>query len=909
MHMRALALVVVLTAGLGVGPLPAQSPAANQAAPDPVRLLLDSVQQAVQSGSSADFMNLLAASADRSLAEAFVSTEIQPGATGAVLRERDRQPLRGTLPGNGYRLIVEVFAQYGSRARIATWRLDVRRVPSTAPADGDQTPAEWRIAEAARVTSVENLYQLALDPARQYDAHDLTIAAEDVEITLLSGSVFVADTDQGVTGVVLLGHGELHFHPRPEAEKGQVKIFCGSETLNERFTAAFVRVNPTDFDSLVPQERLEERPVDAREFRRADDVLHEDAPNSYGLDLGDLSPKSWSLLPPGGDLLADVHTRRFGTLTYAHSGAQPEDITLFDRRHKRNVALYPSQHALVTVGRSYNEDDLADYDVLDYDIDAAFTPDRQWIDGRARLRLKVRAASVNALTLRLANSLTVRSLVSDQFGRLFGLRIRGQNSFVVNLPATIPQGTELTLTIAYNGHLEAQPPDRETVSGQIRPPVQEEGPIVLPEPSFLYSTSSLWYPQNTVTDYAVARMRISVPAALGCVASGLMDGPPVIRPATADSEARKEYVFTSIQPVRYLAVIISRFVRSDTKTVVFAADDGADGPSPAGVSYGGLSVTVEANPRQVQRGRDLQDRAIDIARFYYSIVGDCPYPDFTLALVDNDLPGGHSPAYFAALDQPLPTSTLRWRNDPAAFNNYPEFFIAHELAHQWWGQAVGWRNYHEQWLSEGFAQYFAALYAQHHRGDEVFEGVLHQLRRWAIEDSEQGPISLGYRLGHIRGDSRVFRAVVYNKGAAVLHMLRELIGDEAFFRGIRRFYRVSRFRKAGTDEFQQAMEQETGRPLSRFFQQWIDGTSLPKLKFSYRVEKSAQGHEVVLHVEQVGEVFDVPLPVTLQYADQKAVDVIIPVTARTVDMRVALAGPLRGVQVDEDSTLAEVEKG
>ena len=84
-------------------------------------------------------------------------------------------------------------------------------------------------------------------------------------------------------------------------------------------------------------------------------------------------------------------------------------------------------------------------------------------------------------------------------------------------------------------------------------------------------------------------------------------------------------------------------------------------------------------------------------------------------------------------------TALTWRNDPAAFDRFPDFFLAHELAHQWWGQAVGWRNYHEQWLSEGFAQYFAALYAQHQRGDGVFAGVLRQMRRWAMSESDQGP--------------------------------------------------------------------------------------------------------------------------------------------------------------------------
>jgi aminopeptidase N len=257
------------------------------------------------------------------------------------------------------------------------------------------------------------------------------------------------------------------------------------------------------------------------------------------------------------------------------------------------------------------------------------------------------------------------------------------------------------------------------------------------------------------------------------------------------------------------------------------------------------------------------------------------------------------------LNQQLPSSSLVWRNDPAAFSGYPEFFIAHELAHQWWGQAVGWRNYHEQWLSEGFAQYFAAMYAQHQRGDESFASVMRQLRRWGIEASDQGPIYLGYRLGHIRGESRVFRALVYNKSAAVLHMLRRLVGDDAFFRGLRRFYRESRFRKAGTIDFRAAMERESNRSLERFFDRWIFGSTIPRLKLGYRVE----GTDVLIHLEQVGELFDIPVTVTLQYSDRKPVDVVIPVTERLVDHRVPLDGVLRGVDFSkDDGTLAEVVK-
>src|SRR5207245_7057896 len=88
-----------------------------------------------------------------------------------------------------------------------------------------------------------------------------------------------------------------------------------------------------------------------------------------------------------------------------------------------------------------------------------------------------------------------------------------------------------------------------------------------------------------------------------------------------------------------------------------------------------------------------------------------------------------------------------------------------ELAHQWWGQAIGWKNYHEQWISEGFAQYFAALYAERERGPEQFAAVLRQMRRGAVEMSPQGPVYRGYRRGHIEAEGRVVRALVSNEGA------------------------------------------------------------------------------------------------------------------------------------------------
>jgi aminopeptidase N len=128
--------------------------------------------------------------------------------------------------------------------------------------------------------------------------------------------------------------------------------------------------------------------------------------------------------------------------------------------------------------------------------------------------------------------------------------------------------------------------------------------------------------------------------------------------------------------------------------------------------------------------------------------------------------------------------------------------------------------------------------------------------------SSKGPIHLGYRLGHLKNDPQIFRAVVYDKGAYVLHMLRGIVGEEAFRRGLTSFQAAHRFAKAGTDDLRQSLETAAGKDLRPYFDTWVLGTALPKLRVASRTGPAPSGYVTAVEVTVEG----LPGPVPLQIA-------------------------------------------
>ncbi len=875
------------------GPAEGQAPPG----PDPVAGLLARLEAVLREGSPERYLDLLAASADRPAAAAFARTVVVPGVTRAVVKERDRSELTGTLPGEGYRLMVEVMLESGAVAKVETWRLDVRR-------RGGDAAGGWGIVSQDLMTTLQGLYRLALDPRREIAVRDLVVTAEDLKLVVPDGVMFVAQVDNAPTALVILGRGEMTFSPAPAAEQEQMKLITGNEVLQASFDTLFVRLNPAENSEHVSAREMVDRPVDARDAKRADDLFRQEVVKSFSLDLGDLSADNWSLLPLPGDFLAEIRTRRFDTLTYARASEEIEDISLFDRKRRHNLSVYSSKAHLQQYTRFYSEDERLDYRVQSYGVDIRYNPEQQSIVGQTSLNIEVVASSVNVLTLRLADSLAVQSVVSAEFGRMLSVRVRDRDSIVVDLPRTLARGDRLHLLVAYSGQLEPQSIDREAIAPQLpdvrRNPLQEDLEVPL-DPSFLYSNRSYWYVQSETSGYSTARIAVTVPDPWVVVASGdPVSAVPVTGPASAGASLR-QFSFRTNEPIRYLAFLVARLSPPRTETVSLK---GSEEPPRRtrlpGVEHDEVQVTVRTNPRQQRRILDLQRTSANIIRFYTSLVGDFPFEALSVTAVEKQLPGGHSPGYMVVVATQGPGSTLSWGDDPGLLPDYPDFFLAHELAHEWWGQAVGWKNYHEQWLSEGFAQYFAALYAERSRGKGTFDAIIRRMQTWATNESDQGPIYLGYRIGHVKGDSRLYRAVVYDKGALVLHMLRRLVGDEEFFAGLRRFYDTWRFKKAGTDDLRQAMEAESGVSLGRFFDRWVLDERLPQVTVTTRVDERGGAKEAVVEFEQTGDVYDVPVTLTVESGTNSVANVLVKLTDRRTVVRVPLKGSLRRVEINRD---------
>ena len=343
-------------------PLYAQAPSA-----DPVEPLLRRFERVLNAGDRAALPPLFAQSVPDLEIQQHAGDLFTRGAIRTAVFLRDRAALEGVPEGDGYRLVVEFFIETPGRARVLTAGVDIQR-----PAGGALD--SWRIVDIEGLSWVEGLYRLRLNTTAVMSARDLRIVSEDLVIAFQEGTVFLVECDEGVTGLVLIGRGEMRFSPASAMERGQLRLFAGDDALAAPFETAFIRMSPSDYRRNGYAAQLTPAPQDARVARRAQEVFRRESTRSFSVDLQDMSRDAWHLIPPNDDFLAEVDTRRFDTLTYSRASVQAEDVSLFRREDRRTIALYASVAKLAARGRFYSDDTSREYDVLDYDVEASIDP-------------------------------------------------------------------------------------------------------------------------------------------------------------------------------------------------------------------------------------------------------------------------------------------------------------------------------------------------------------------------------------------------------------------------------------------------------------------------------------------------------------------------------------------------------
>lgn len=178
--------------------------------------------------------------------------------------------------------------------------------------------------------------------------------------------------------------------------------------------------------------------------------------------------------------------------------------------------------------------------------------------------------------------------------------------------------------------------------------------------------------------------------------------------------------------------------------------------------------------------------------------------------------------------------------------------VAHEIAHQWFGDSVTESDWDDVWLSEGFATYCTLLFVEHYQGRDAFLAGLARSRETIFDVEAKNP-KMAVRHQNLADMTKVLNPLVYQKGGWTLHMLRRMIGDDNFWSGMRAYYTRYRDANATTADLRAVMEQQSGADLGWFFEQWLNRPGSPTVEGTWRYDAAAKQVEIDLAQTQAAD--------------------------------------------------------
>ena len=530
----------------------------------------------------------------------------------------------------------------------------------------------------------------------------------------------------------------------------------------------------------------------------------------------------------------------------------------------------PAEPAPIRAGRAAPPGTYGDLDVVHYDVVLGLpAPGGSVVDGVAALRVRPASEGLGEVVLDFTGLAVLEVAVEGMAVEA----LHRDGRLAVPLPPGTGPADTVSVRIAYRGT-----PDDGLILG--RDARGRPAAFVDNWPN----RTRFWLPSvDHPSDKATAALTVHAPEGWRVVANGLptaQDGPA---PPAPDGSPRRSWSWRTGVPVSTYNLVFGA-----ARLEVVSLGVAACGRAPASPRADGcVEVSAWLYPEDTgQAGRSFR-RAAEMVDFYSGLVG--PYPFEKLAHVQ-------ASTRFGGMEN---ASAIFYSDEALARGRDLEGTVAHETAHQWFGDSVTEADWPELWLSEGFATYFGHLFFEHAEGEADFRARLEKDRAQVLASTDV------LRPVIDREENDLFallNANNYPKAGWILHMLRGILGDEAFFRGVRSYYARFAGGTATTQDFRRAMEEASGAELGWFFRQWLEEPGYPVLSVVHRWDPAAG--EVAVTVRQVQDgtwpTFRFPLEVELAPGQGVSRRHRLEVTGREETFRFQASGPLRSVVVDPD---------
>jgi hypothetical protein len=704
--------------------------------------------------------------------------------------------------------------------------------------------------------------------------------------TLRTGNIaFYGSVNGKVTGAVFVGDGHFHLTPPGTQERHNLAILAHNEEFDEDFDRVVFRFTDATANELrkASTGTGQSDPEFAHAARDLNNLMRNKLKNNLDLRLLQdvLSPTL------DGYFIASIHGRKTSTLIftvdpYGDGLLAPEEVSLLiynDWGPSWPAAFHRSADA--DHGGGNNHERNSPIRIRSEDLDVTIERNG-FLSGQATVNITAAKDGVAVVPLALFPTLRVSKVETDKgTGLDYVQEDKDEDAdFGVVLSQPLKKGETASVRVSYSG----------------KDAVKNEG-----GQNYYPIARMDWYPNasQSLGDYATYHMLFHVPKGLQVIATGTKvndqsdgkvtttewktDVPLAVVGFNLGEFTMKEATITGKLGDNLTVDAYANKHVPDALSAITRGDDLPSGNRPSVSMPTGSLSTVSMLPVQLSQGEVA-------SRLYTTYFGTLPFSKVALTQQFACNYGQSWPMLVYLPICGFLDSTQQFALGVHPEDMYWKVVTAHEVAHQWWGQTVGFGSYRDQWMSEGFADTSAALFLQAtEQSGKNYREFWKEQRRLITEKNQMGfrpidvgPVTMGFRLSNQKTGWSIYQNLVYPKGAFILQMVRSLMwsqkdGDQAFIDTMHDFVTTYRMKAATTEDFKAIVEKhmnaqmdlDRNHAMDWFFNEYVYGTELPNYHLEQQLTLDGDSPSVHLKLTQSGVSpdFKMVVPFYLEFGD------------------------------------------